>query len=28
VDTTLAEYNQKSENRGKDTRTIFQVVVW
>lgn len=27
VDTTLAEYNQKSENRGKDTRTIFQVVV-
>ena len=27
VDTTLAEYNQKSENRGKDTRTIFQVIV-
>lgn len=27
VDTTLAEYNQKSESRGKDTRTIFQVVV-
>lgn len=27
VDNTLAEYNQKSEQRGKETRTIFQVVV-
>lgn len=27
VDDTLAEYNQKSEQRGKETRTIFQVVV-
>lgn len=27
VDTTLAEYNQKGDIKGKDTRTIFQVVV-
>ena len=27
VDTTLAEYNQKGDSKGKDTRTIFQVVV-
>lgn len=27
VDNTLAEYNQKSEQRGRETRTIFQVVV-
>ena len=27
VDNTLAEYNQKSEQRRKEKRTIFQVVV-
>lgn len=27
VDNTLAEYNQKSEQRGRETRTIFQVIV-